>query len=527
MTLLVRPSGASRSAIGRPAVLALGLIAAMLTLGAWLLASPPGSSPDDHYHLGSIWCGRGFQDDRCLPASGAPDANFALVPAPFGRINCYAYDFGARSAACLDDVLPGRPGELAMVETNIRRSRANLYYATMHSLIVDGDVPASIARMRVANAATALTVVLLTALLAAPRVRSAVLVTWVVASVPLGLFMVTSTNTTAWGIIGLGTLWANLLTASSPGGALRRGAAAALAAVGVAMSVGARTEALPQLFFVAFAVLLMVALSGDGWGRGLLRRASRIGVAARLAAALGVVLVAVLLWRFAPTRMFPSGLSEFQDGWGRLVERDIGNPLATILLELPSFWAGILGSWNLGWLDTRLPASTAVLGIAVYASLLAYGLQRASRARIAASLTVLTSMVVLPVVALIPIAMVVNESIQARHFIALIYVLLGLALVRTTDEEAFSIGSGAYHAMAIALGLAHSAALWTNIGRYTIGMKFNQFVRIGVEPEWWWESGPAPFTVWAVGSVAFLVLAYVALGTVRERVSVGAGTSRR
>jgi hypothetical protein len=81
--------------------------------------------------------------------------------------------------------------------------------------------------------------------------------------------------------------------------------------------------------------------------------------------------------------------------------------------------------------------------------------------------------------------------------------------------------------MAIALGLAHSAALWTNIGRYTIGMKFNQFVRIGVEPEWWWETGPTPLTVWAVGSVAFLTVTYVALGTVRGRVSDGAGTSRR
>ena len=527
MTLLVRPSGASRSAIGRVSVVALGFVGAMLTLGAWLLASPPGSSPDDNYHLGSIWCGRGYEDGRCLPASGAPDWSYALVPAPIGGINCYAYDFGARSAACLDDVLPGRPGELAMVDTNIRRSRANLYYATMHPLITDDSVATSIARIRITNAITAIVMLSLTALIAPRRVRVAVLVTWTVASVPLGLFMLTSVNTTAWGIIGLGTLWANLITALSGPGTPRRIAAAALTAAGTAMAIGARTEALPQLVFVVLAVMSVVALSRDAWGGRLVDRLRDGGPMVRLGLTTGLAAVLVVLWRFAPTRMFPSGFAEFQSGWDRLAERDIGHPLFTILLELPSFWAGILGSWNLGWLDTRLPASTAVLAITVYAALLAYGLQRASRARIAGTLIVLTSMVVLPVVALIPIAMVVNESIQARHFIALIYVLLGLALVRTTDEKDFSIGSGAYHAMAIALGLAHSAALWTNIGRYTIGMKFNQFVRIGVDPEWWWESGPAPFTVWAVGSVAFLLVAYVVLGTVRERVSAEAGTSRR
>jgi hypothetical protein len=527
VTLLVRPSGASRTVVGRSAVIALGVVGALLTLGAWLLASPPGSSPDDHYHLGSIWCGRGFQDDRCLPASGAPDANFALVPAPIGSINCYAYDSGARTAACLSTVLPGRPGEFAMVDTNIRRTRANLYYSTMHPLISDASVETTIARIRVTNAVTALGMVLLTALLATPRIRVALLITWVVASVPLGLFMVTSVNTTAWGITGLGTFWANTLTALHRGHPLRRALAGLLATVGVAMSVGARTEALPQLAFVALAVLLIAALSGGAWGRRALDRFTGSGLTVRLAAVAGAVLVGTLLWRFAPTRMFPSGFSEFQDGWTRLAERDIGNPLFAILLELPSFWAGILGSWNLGWLDTRLPASTSVLAIAVYASLLAYGLQRASRARIAAASTVLVSMIVLPVVALIPIAMVVNESIQARHFIALIYVLLGVALVRTDDEPEFTIGAGSHHTMAIALGLAHSAALWTNIGRYTIGMKFNQFVRVGTEPEWWWPSGPSPFTVWAVGSLAFLVVAYVGLSTARGPVSDAAGTSRR
>lgn len=45
-------------------ILGIGLLA-IAGLGAWAFASPAGSSPDDDYHLASIWCAQGERDSIC------------------------------------------------------------------------------------------------------------------------------------------------------------------------------------------------------------------------------------------------------------------------------------------------------------------------------------------------------------------------------------------------------------------------------------------------------------------------------
>ena len=47
----------------------ISIVSAILTLGAWAFASPIGSTPDDDYHLVSIWCGQGFRDGICEEGS--------------------------------------------------------------------------------------------------------------------------------------------------------------------------------------------------------------------------------------------------------------------------------------------------------------------------------------------------------------------------------------------------------------------------------------------------------------------------
>ena len=53
----------------------LAPLAILLALLSWGLSSPPGSSPDDDYHLASIWCAAGEVDGRCEAATD-PDERF-------------------------------------------------------------------------------------------------------------------------------------------------------------------------------------------------------------------------------------------------------------------------------------------------------------------------------------------------------------------------------------------------------------------------------------------------------------------
>jgi len=39
----------------------------VLALSAWAFASPIGASPDDDYHLASIWCANESRTDLCAP----------------------------------------------------------------------------------------------------------------------------------------------------------------------------------------------------------------------------------------------------------------------------------------------------------------------------------------------------------------------------------------------------------------------------------------------------------------------------
>ena len=46
---------------------ALAAISAFIALSVWAFASPPGSAPDDDFHLPAIWCSHGAVEGICDP----------------------------------------------------------------------------------------------------------------------------------------------------------------------------------------------------------------------------------------------------------------------------------------------------------------------------------------------------------------------------------------------------------------------------------------------------------------------------
>ena len=46
---------------------ALAAISAFVALSVWAFASPPGSAPDDDFHLPAIWCSHGAVEGICDP----------------------------------------------------------------------------------------------------------------------------------------------------------------------------------------------------------------------------------------------------------------------------------------------------------------------------------------------------------------------------------------------------------------------------------------------------------------------------
>ena len=495
----------------RAGVLALAL---STVLGGWLLAAPHGASPDDGYHLGSIWCAAGYQDGLCLEDLGSTDPSRALIPQPVTALTCFTYD-GSVSAACQAEAVEQARDRLVPTGTNINRVRPNTYYRVMHALIGDGqDVLAAAGRIRTSNTVVTAVMVLLTALVAQPRLRAAFLLTWIVAAVPLGLFLVTSVNTSAWGIAGLTTAWANALTIRDHPTLRNRLAAGGLLALGLALGLGSRTEAVAHVGAITAAIGLMLVLerhdrspARPGWFLGLnVRQLAMVGAAASVGLA---ALLAV-----APRSAALGGITgDLRRGYGRLAARDVGDPILAIAFEVPTLWAGALGNvWGLGALDTPIPSLASYPLMAVFVTLVALGLHRGHRARIAGVTFMMLALLLIPTLSLLRVGLLVYEQLQPRQFMVLLFPLLGLALYRLRDERPLVLERGGRIAIVVALGIAHSMALLVTIQRHTNGLLPGflgepRHVEFGRQAEWWWASAPSPDVVWILVSVAYVVLA--------------------
>jgi hypothetical protein len=277
------------------------------------------------------------------------------------------------------------------------------------------------------------------------------------------------------------------------------------------MALGSRTEAAAHLVVI---VLAIGALSvTDLRTAPIVRRRSGRRLMTSGLALLAVLISAALTARVAAFPYLLGATSGFSKGWDRLVARGISNPVLTLAAETPQLWTGALGTGSLGWLDTNLPSIVSVSGTMSFMTLAAFGLAGASRGRSASAIVVLTGMLILPVASLLSSGLVVLEQLQPRHYLPLLYVLLGLALTRSPGQAALRIGRGARIAIATALSVGHSVALTINLNRYTRGLTEFLYIDASREVEWWWAgSAPSPEMVWLVGSIGFAIVAFLVLG---------------
>jgi hypothetical protein len=498
------------------------LSALLLTvLTGWLLAAPPGASPDDAYHMTSIWCAEGFKDGICLEDPGAPDLARVLVPRSVPGVTCFQYD-GSQSAACaLESLTPGLQQFVPVSGSNIRGERPTLYYRAMH-LFVGEDVGRTAALIRTANLLVVAAMVIATALIAERRLRSAFLLSSLVASVPLGLFLVTSVNTSAWGIAGLATLWANGVTAISHDRARNRLVAVVLVVIGLALGLGSRTEAIGHIAIIAtlVAVLWWTTYSTrrhQGRAQGRADEGNPSSLRSRLRGGVALLSILVVVSLIALAAPDSAGLrriiGELRRGYDRLSARGIGDPFLAISFEVPSLWTGALGHiWGLGALDTPIPTLATLPLIGAYFALLTLGLQASSRARVLSASIVAIGLYSFPTFSLMRSGLIVYEELQPRQFMVMLFVLLGIGLLRLQGEAPLMISRGTRAIIAAALGLGHAIALLVTMRRHISGLVEFRYVSFSSEIEWWWASAPAPNLVWAVASIAYIVAAVIVLG---------------
>lgn len=470
--------------------LILAPVLAIIALLAWALSSPVGASPDDDFHLVSIWCADAGSAASCQQTG--IDAE-RLVPESLVRASCFAFD-AEKSASCQKDLSFNAKADTVTTRGNFAGGYPPIYYATM-GLLAGSNVIVSVFAMRALNVLLFVGIATLLYLLLPIERRPALVWSWVVTTIPLGLFILSSNNPSAWAVTGVGMGWLALLGYFETTGR-RRIALGALFVISAVMAAGSRSDG------AIYTVLGIVAV-----GVLTFARTRRWALSSILPVVVGTVCIA--LYRLSrPVASLTHGLPGA--GSGGTQPHDFFGLFAYNVLEGPSLWTGIFGDqWGLGWLDTSMPAIVWFCGIACFVAVGFTAAGRLDRRKLAVLLGGVLALWMLPVIVLVAAGDTVGENMQPRYLLPLIVVFAGILFlsprggpIRFTRLQVVLVIA--------ALSVSQFIALNLNLRRYVTGFD-NLGLNLDSGVEWWWNLAISPMTVWLVGSVAFTALLVIML----------------
>ena len=468
---------------GKPK-LRLGFIAfaplfAVLALACWALASPIGSSPDDDFHLASIWCAGGTVNDQCEAAS---EPGQRAIPEALLGATCFAFK-PHQTGSCQNF---SADSQMAVTDRgNFAGSYPPVFYSTMNLFVTSG-IEVSALVMRFVNILLFVVIGSVLYLVLAPNRRVSLVWGFACTIVPLGAFLIASNNPSAWAIISAGTLWLALLGYFESTGP-RKIALGVIAVVSTIMGAGARADAAAYAVLAVFVVGILTAKWNRQWA---------------LSAILPLWLIGVAVSFYFSAQQSSSALSGLGPSGGSSPTVNSLSLLITNFLEVPSLWVGVFGSWKLGWLDTTLPGIVWVGGFGMFAALIFAGLKLQTPRKLTAVIVILGAMWVLPTVILQKSQVAVGSEVQPRYLLPLIVMLAGVSLLGLPRSRV-QLSTAQVVTVVSVLSVTNSVALLFNIRRYVTGENIAGG-SVGDATPWWWSDLPlSPAIIWLVGSVAF------------------------
>lgn len=468
-----------------PRTLYLGVLTALfafLSLASWAYSSPVGSSPDDNFHLASIWCGQGEDPIYCREQTGSVEP---LVPAgTFDAALCFAFNSDA-DASC-------QTGAMNSVEyisasaSNVDGLYPPVFYGAM-KVLVNGDVQNSVLAMRLFNALVAVIMLGILAFLLPPRLKLVPVAATLLTAVPLGMFIIPSTNPSSWAVICASTLLFSMIGAFTTQG-WRRIALGALALVSITIGAGSRADAGIYAATAVAAALVITSVRR----KGLI---GRLLFSAVIGAIAGIYVLSASQFSKAS-----EGLAGATASGMSPVELTLHN-----ILWAPYLWSGVFGTWGLGWLDTPMPLIVPALSLGSLLLIVVTGLRYLSLRHWVAIAFPACALLALPTIVLVQSDAVIGVLVQPRYIYPLVLIITGLLLFGYVSK-AKRPASWQVASSLLMLTVANAVALHQDMERYVVGLN-NKVWNLDEVASWWWIGIPGPTTIWLIGVISFTSMA--------------------
>lgn len=426
----------------------VGLVLALgVACGAWSVATPLMSAPDDSAHLAAAWGAKTGQDltgpTLLVPRTFESQAGCHLTPPPTESIGtCVAHAY-----------FPVRQLKTVLNTTAIYPP----YFHRFLSRFFGPDLTLSLYTMRWAVAVVSVVLIALPLLLVAMSRRDAagaVTVPLAIVLSPLAWFFLASTNPSAWEIAGALCSWGSLVAVS----VARRRVHVVLGLLGIAVGLAAAAVSRPgggvlTAVGILFALpIVIVRRLRPSW-----RRRAWWALATAYTAGLAVVVWLALQ-------------GTFDIDWGPGVGRyDLTGALTGHnLLLSPRYVIGQIGP--IGWLrtDTGPWAELAFVAVAGYVVLQAY---RAGSRALSLLLTLSLTAALLAAGTIATLSQTsLPEALQSRYIwglaVAPVFVaLIGMGTSRRTRD---ALGGHVRPALVAALSVGSSTALAIVVSYYSI-----------------------------------------------------------
>ena len=485
------------------------LLAGFFGMSAWALSTAVGGAPDDDYHLSSMWC-TSFAGPDC---EFDPDGNGVFIPPPLLVSSYCLYHNPQQSAGCQPFMDGTDPREdFAFGHNNpMRNLNPNGFYQ-VGNLFKSPNIESTVLQIRLFNISVFLSLTLALWLLLPRRFRTSLMWTWSIGLLPLGMFLIPSTNPSSWAIIAVGSGWFAMMGYLETRG-LRSAGLGMVYLLSVLLATSSRVDSILYLGFVSALAVWQAPIP--------------------LKTILKKTWIAIVAVAFVVARLIvsPGNLERIVGGVSTHGDDSQGLPWTTSadtllpgqfdwalfwnnLWGVPGLWTGVFGGrplGSLGWLDTALP-QIVFFGVGgTLLGLIFLALRQPGMKKSVSMLLMFAGIWAIPLYLLQISGALAGTEFQPRYLVPMMIVMVG-TIVLTADGKPLVTDRPRLIMIASALTISNSIALHTNIRRYVTG-NLVEGLNLNSPREWWWGFLPevvSPNFVWATGTLAFGIIAWFA-----------------